>query len=140
MREWYDKELKRILIDIPHSYSDFFIDDSRKSEKNYFVIEKNSPNFSEKFDPISAESHLSIFAESSGAWFIPPLQDWLYLDSKYYADNPEKERINIPGTVSKFNWTWRMTPDIKELSSDKKLIEKIKKIAEKHDKAKRQEL
>ena len=137
LREWYDKELKRILIDIPHSCSDFFIDDSRKSERNYFLIEKNSPNFSEKFDPKSAESHLSIFAESSGAWFIPPLQDWLYLDSKYYSQKAEDERINIPGTVSKFNWTWRMTPKVEELSSDKNLIEKIRKIAEKHDKSER---
>ena len=134
LREWYDTELKRILIDIPHKYSDLFIDNSRKNEDNFFILDKKTPQFSENLDPKTCENLFSIYAETSGAWLICPLQDWLYLDSKYYASNAKQERINIPGTVSRFNWTWRMGVGVEKLLSNERLIEKIRKIAEKHDK------
>ncbi|WP_407429309.1 4-alpha-glucanotransferase [Treponema sp.] len=132
-RDWHDNEVKQILIDIPHKYSDCLIDESKKSNLNYYILEREYQKVSEKMDPATCENLLSAFAKTSGVWFINPLQDWLYLDSKYYSDDPKKERINIPGTVSQFNWTWRMPVNIEKLFENEKLIEKIKKIAEIHD-------
>ena len=134
LREWYDAEPKYTLIDVAHPMSDEFIDNSRKSQSDYFVIAKGSEQFSEKLDPKTCENLLKIYASASGVWFIPPLMDWLYLDSKYYGEKAKDERINIPGTVSHFNWTWRMPVTVEKLFSNAKLISKIKKIAEIHQK------
>ena len=132
-REWYDTELKRMVIDIPHKYSNLFIDDLKKTEQDFFIVDKDTPHFSEKLDPKTCENLFTVYAETSGAWFIPPLQDWLYLDSKYYGADAKQERINIPGTVSAFNWTWRMCVPVEKLSANSKLIGKIKRITEIHD-------
>jgi 4-alpha-glucanotransferase len=59
-------------------------------------------------------------------WFIPPLQDILHLSQKYYAEDSKEERINIPGTVTQFNWTYRMPVCIEELSKNKEIISNIK--------------
>ena len=47
--------------------------------------------------------------------------------------NPDEERINVPGSVNDFNWTYRLPVSVEELAKDKALIEKIKEIAGIHD-------
>ncbi|MBR1615936.1 MAG: 4-alpha-glucanotransferase, partial [Treponema sp.] len=69
----------------------------------------------------------------SGVWFVNPLLDWLYLDGSLYLERAEDERINIPGTVSEFNWTWRMPTTVENLSGNGELLEKINRIVRIHD-------
>ena len=64
---------------------------------------------------------------SASLWNISPLQDYLYMEEKYWLSDAADERINIPGTVSAFNWTYRLPASLETLLSDKKLIEKIQK-------------
>ncbi|MBV6492653.1 MAG: hypothetical protein LDLANPLL_00650 [Turneriella sp.] len=56
-----------------------------------------------------------------------PIQDLLALDETLHGA-PEDERINIPGTVSEFNWTYRMPITLEELLSREGLITKVKKL------------
>ncbi|MCR4821650.1 MAG: 4-alpha-glucanotransferase [Treponema sp.] len=133
LRENYNNDSKRTFIDIPHDYSDIFIDNSRKSRLNYFILDRDGEKLSAELDPKSCENMLTIYANTNGAWYILPLQDWLYLDQKYYTEDQKSERINIPGTVSSFNWTWRMPLSVSKLSKNTRLIEKISKIAQLHD-------
>ena len=86
------------------------------------------------FDPQVAKFCLESSAHSNGAWYINPLQDYLFLDKKYYLENPDEERINVPGTVNEFNWTYRIPVSIEELNENKELIEQIKNIASIHSK------
>ena len=86
-----------------------------------------------RFDPAVAEFVLSNCARANGVWFVNPLQDWLYLDARFYSESAEDERINIPGTVSEFNWTWRMPCTVEELRENATLSAKIRAIAEIHD-------
>ena len=88
----------------------------------------------EEFSPKAAKFVLEKSAKTAGAWFINPLQDWLYLDKKYWLEKAEDERINIPGSVSVFNWTYRMPASVEKLAKDTKLTAQIKAIAESHDK------
>ncbi len=44
-----------------------------------------------------------------------PIQDLLALIPDCVSENPEDERINIPGTVQPGNWTWRMKISLEEL-------------------------
>lgn len=85
------------------------------------------------FTPEIAEKILSATASSASFWCIHPLQDFLYLDINYWLVDPKDERINVPGEVSDFNWTYRMPCLVEELSNNNKLIAKIKQIAKKHD-------
>ncbi len=88
----------------------------------------------DEFTPETASDFLTLCAKTNGAWFINPIQDWLYLDKKYYAKKASDERINIPGTVTKFNWTWRMGVTAEKLSENKKLCNNISKIVQIHGK------
>lgn len=91
-------------------------------------ISKDDP-----FNETTAKFCLEASAKSNSAWFINPLQDYLYLSQKYYKENPMDERINVPGTVNQFNWTYRIPCKVEELLQDKDLIEKICDIASKHN-------
>lgn len=82
----------------------------------------------EEFSEDTAFDILKNCSESASMWYIPPLQDFLYLNKKYWLETAEEERINIPGTVTKFNWTYRMPVSIEELSGDSDFIKSIKEI------------
>lgn len=56
-----------------------------------------------------------------------PLQDLLALEEKLHGD-PKEERINIPGTVSDFNWTYRMPLYLEELLAEETLNQKIRNL------------
>ena len=60
------------------------------------------------------------------------MQDFLSLESAYWLENPDEERINIPGTVSQFNWTYRLPVLMEDLLKNESLIEKIKEITSLH--------
>lgn len=74
-----------------------------------------------------AHSIMQASLSSASFWNISPLQDYLYMEEKYWLSDAADERINIPGTVSAFNWTYRLPASLETLLSDKKLIEKIQK-------------
>ncbi|MDE6736251.1 MAG: 4-alpha-glucanotransferase [Treponemataceae bacterium] len=86
-----------------------------------------------EFSPEAAAFVLKTAARTAGAWFINPLQDWLALDNAYWQDDPANERVNVPGTVSPFNWTYRMSATVETLAKDKALARHIKAIAQAHD-------
>lgn len=91
------------------------------------LLEKKSTQ--EDFSPDIAFDIMNKCSKSASIWYISPLQDFLYLNKKYWLENSKTERINIPGTVTKFNWTYRLPVSIEELLADNELIEKIKLIA-----------
>ncbi|HNQ97797.1 MAG TPA: hypothetical protein PKH81_06880, partial [Treponemataceae bacterium] len=50
------------------------------------------------------------------------------------AQNPNDERINIPGTVSPFNWTWRLPLNLESLIKNHHLTQAIAAICAAHQK------
>lgn len=79
-----------------------------------------------KFTPAIAAKLLKNASKASSIYFIPPLQDLLYMDKKLWLKKAKDERINIPGTVTDFNWTYRLPCTVEELCKNDVLIEKIK--------------
>lgn len=58
----------------------------------------------------------------SGSLFhINPLQEYLGCLPDLTWENPEDEQINIPGTESSFNWTYRFKHSLETLTSSQKL-------------------
>lgn len=98
----------------------------------FFSEEKRTVN-PEEYTPETAAAVLSFLAETSASLFILPVQDWLDLDAGLAAGDPEKERINIPGSVSAFNWTYRLPVSVEELKKNKTLCTAIHKICTHRD-------
>lgn len=103
-------------------------------------VKQNADSFNGKsfeelknFTPEIAESIFVATAKTNSAWCIHPLQDYLYMDINYWLPNSKDERVNVPGEVTDFNWTYRIPCLVEELIKNKNLIQKIKVIAEKHD-------
>jgi 4-alpha-glucanotransferase len=84
------------------------------------------------YTPKIAKYLLKEIAKSKSLWCIHPVQDLLAMSARYYSDNPEDERINVPGTVTKFNWTYRLPVTLDKLMSDTALIKAISEVAGKH--------
>lgn len=57
-----------------------------------------------------------------------PIQDLLALDPYSVTEDPEAERINVPGTVQESNWTWRMGISLENLMLRGALTDKLKSL------------
>jgi 4-alpha-glucanotransferase len=57
------------------------------------------------------------------------LQDLLDLDENLWAPDPKADRINVPGTVTDQNWTWRMPLAVGELSQRTALAGKVRALS-----------
>lgn len=79
------------------------------------------------YSPEIARRVLETLAETSSSLFVIPLQDFLYLDPAFYEKDPDDERINIPGSVSAFNWTYRLPVSCEDLVKNKSLSAAITK-------------
>ena len=84
------------------------------------------------FDEKTAAFVLGTIARAKSAFCIHPIQDLLHLSPAYYDENPDAERVNVPGSVTDFNWTYRIPKTVAQLSKDKALINEIKNIVEAH--------
>lgn len=145
MREWFENENESALTFLfdenfldKNSSNDNFSNEKNSQVKNETEKFSNEKNFNKKFETKKFSSVIAkaIFEKAASAkslWFINPLQDYLYLNDEYYLENARDERINIPGTVSDFNWTYRIPIPIEKLQKDVTLIKTISEIVKKHD-------
>ena len=120
LRQWWNDEKDGVKAFVYENAADFGIN------KEWSDAEKLAAS---EFTPELAEKLLHSCAKANSMWFIVPIQDFLYTEKRYWLENAADERINIPGSVTKFNWTYRLPVDISELMSDEKLVEKIKAAA-----------
>lgn len=86
------------------------------------------------YTPETARYLLRTIAQTSGRFCVHPVQDFLALSSAYYAEDPAAERVNIPGSVTEFNWTYRLPVPVETLSADKALTAAIADIVAVHKK------
>jgi 4-alpha-glucanotransferase len=58
------------------------------------------------------------------------VQDILDLDEGLWSAHPSADRINVPGTLNDWNWTWRLPAPIEELSSREQLCHTVRSLVE----------
>ncbi|WP_024752561.1 4-alpha-glucanotransferase [Treponema phagedenis] len=76
-----------------------------------------------------AEKILQALCKVPSKLIIFPIQDWLALiRDKTGGVAASDERINIPGTVNSFNWSYRLPLFCEDLIRESSLIEKIKQL------------
>jgi 4-alpha-glucanotransferase len=71
---------------------------------------------------------LSKIATAASRYRVFQIQDLLHLSPKWYAEDPASERINVPGSQSDFNWTYRLPASIDEISEDAVFIDAMKEL------------
>lgn len=126
IRQWWEDEKEGVRAFLKMAMAD------GKDSTDDSQIQKIETILENPFTPKFAKLILEKAAESGSMFCIHPLQDFLYLDKKYYLKNSCDERINVPGTVTDFNWTYQIPATVEELEANEKLCEEIKKICEKH--------
>lgn len=68
---------------------------------------------------------LKISHHTTSQYHINPLQEYLDLIFEWQFERPSLERINIPGTISPFNWTFQILPSVEEWTSDVHFQKKV---------------
>ena len=107
LREWWEKEADQQL------FSDFL----------------GVPSLPKIYNPGAAKIILHKIAGAASMYRVFQIQDLLHLSSRWYAADPASERINVPGTVSDFNWTYRLPVEISELAKDEDLVHAVAELA-----------
>lgn len=87
------------------------------------------------YTPNVANWLIQLAATSASVYCIHPIQDFLALCAEYYNPDPKEERINMPGTVSDFNWTYRLPTTVETLRKNAKFVKAIFALSETHRKA-----
>jgi len=78
--------------------------------------------FRKGYGPEAAFFALKTMARASSSVLVLPVQDILTLSADFYKTGSDEERINVPGSVNAFNWTYRLPVSIEELQKNKELI------------------
>jgi 4-alpha-glucanotransferase len=84
----------------------------------------------ESYSPGIAQKLLTALQGAASRLVIYQLQDLLQLSPEYYTLDPEEERINVPGTLSDANWTYRIPLNLGELKNDTALCASIRAIVD----------
>ena len=107
LREWWDREADQ------HLFSGFI----------------GVPSLPKVYNPGTARIILSKIASCASRFRVFQIQDLLHLSTHWYAADPASERINVPGTVSDFNWTYRLPAAIGEIMKDEDLVRSVEELA-----------
>lgn len=78
--------------------------------------------------PLSPEYQFSILYAShhtTSLFHINLLQEYLAIIPELVHENPEEERINVPGTISDKNWSYRFRPSVEEIVNNTELARLI---------------
>jgi len=87
------------------------------------------PSLPKIYNPGTARIILSKVAASASRFRIFQIQDLMHLSNRWYAADPASERINVPGAVNDFNWTYRLPAEISEIMKDEDLIRSVSELA-----------
>ncbi|MCL1836846.1 MAG: 4-alpha-glucanotransferase [Treponema sp.] len=87
------------------------------------------PSLPRVYNPGTAKIILTKAASAGSRFRVFQFQDLLHLSSKWYAQDPATERINVPGTCNNFNWTYRLPASIDEIGKDKDLVNAVAELS-----------
>jgi len=107
IREWWEKE----------------------ADQRQFAGFIGVPSLPKIYNPGTAKIILSKAASARSRFRVFQIQDLLHLSNKWYSKEPEKERINVPGTANDFNWTYRLPALVEEIAKDKELIQAVAELS-----------
>jgi len=108
LRGWWDYEI---------------LDKEKKEFLKLIGFKDKIPPF---YNPTLANNIVKYLLGTNSLLCIFQLQDLVTLFKELYVTNPGDERINVPGTVSEKNWTYRMYSSLEFLCIDENIKEHLK--------------
>lgn len=84
----------------------------------------------EDLKPSHVKDILRNLFKSNSLFCIPVIQDLLALSSLWIPENPDEERVNIPGTIGSHNWSYRLPCTIDELLNASSLNAQIRSLVD----------
>ena len=121
MRQWWEQELsyKEML-----SFFDALQIDA-ETRNVLCPIRGEKPAYTKELAAVLLESLIKV----PSVLAIFPIQDWLGLILDELPEvNAQDERINVPGTVTSSNWTYRLPITIEAMNKNKELIKRLRNI------------
>ena len=73
---------------------------------------------------------LKTLSYANSRFCIVQIQDLLDLIPDYYSWTSDDERINKPGSVNTFNWTYRIPDNLEILTKNQELTDSIRRVFE----------
>jgi 4-alpha-glucanotransferase len=101
----------------------------READQSLFSGFLGVPSLPRIYNPGTAKLVLSKTASAASRFRVFQIQDLLHLSSKWYAEDPASERINVPGASTEFNWTYRLPASIEEIGKDGELVAAVRELA-----------
>jgi 4-alpha-glucanotransferase len=101
----------------------------READQGLFAGFLGVPSLPRIYNPGTAKLVLSKTAAAASRFRVFQIQDLLHLSNKWYAADPSSERINVPGTSSEFNWTYRLPASLDEIGKDKDFVTAVRELA-----------
>ncbi len=102
----------------------------RETDRDTFRAFIGEPSLPDHYTSETARIILTKVAEARSRLRVFQIQDLLHLSDRWYADDPASERINVPGSVNDFNWTYRLPAPIDEIAEDKQFISAAQELCE----------
>jgi len=87
------------------------------------------PSLPKMYNPGTAKVILTKTASARSRFRVFQIQDLMHLSNNWYSANPTDERINVPGSVNDFNWTYRLPAFISEIAKDKELVLAVRELS-----------
>jgi 4-alpha-glucanotransferase len=87
------------------------------------------PSLPKVYNPGTAKIILTKTAGARSRFRVFQIQDLLHLSNNWYSKDPADERINVPGIVNDFVWTYRLPALISEIAKDKELILAVRELS-----------
>ena len=95
---------------------------------NYLKLDGDCP---EDMNSELAQLFLQRILTTNSIICIVPIQDFLAMNDSLISDeNPQDERINVPGTLDSTNWTWKLGFNIEDLLKKKAFNKMLKGMVE----------
>jgi 4-alpha-glucanotransferase len=101
----------------------------READQEQFIRFLGLHSLPKVYNPGMAKTVLQKIAGAGSRFRVFQIQDLLHLSHKWYSPDPAQERINVPGTLTEFNWTWRLPATPEEIGKDEELVKAVKELA-----------
>ena len=102
---------------------------NKEADQGQFSNFLGVPSLPKIYNPGTAKIILSKTASARSRFRVFQIQDLLHLSNNWYSENPQDERVNVPGTANEFNWTYRLPAAISEIAKDKELISAVAQLS-----------
>ncbi|MDR1787663.1 MAG: 4-alpha-glucanotransferase [Treponema sp.] len=103
---------------------------NKEADQTLFAGFIGVPSLPRVYNPGVARTILFKIASAASRFRVFQIQDLLHLSPRWYAEDAASERINVPGTNTPFNWTYRLPAPIADIAKDSELAAAVRELAE----------